>query len=199
MYQLFQDFLKITYDKNILSENKAKEVLIKNDFKEIKYKLSVQERKELIKGNLLPTLTSNSKNFIYQPCGTQSPPDFLISNSIKSIFLECKGSRDTVKWNTSLPKQNYIYLFTNPRGTTFALGKDIFPNDLYQHYEEMQKELNQVKQKYVKIIQEKDTSKFGWNYYIRNMYIQKGSNKILNFNNNSNKKSLEEAVLEYIK
>lgn len=71
--------------------------------------------------------------YIYQPFGSQKPPDFMIMcNNYYKIFIECKSSK-TLKptWNCSIPDIETIYLFySSNNNKTYIFNGDviIFPN-----------------------------------------------------------------------
>lgn len=56
--------------------------------------------------------------FIYQPLGSQMPPDFVLINASPEgdvmLALECKSGAH-IMWNDSLPKKNYVYLVTDTK------------------------------------------------------------------------------------
>lgn len=81
---------------------------------------------KMIKNHKLNVSNLKGKFFIYQPCGTQHPPDFVIINDGAMIFLELKSNKKNAKitWNSGRPIDNYIYLFSCPKGNYFFLGQD---------------------------------------------------------------------------
>ncbi len=69
--------------------------------------------------------------FISQPCGSQSFPDFLVSDEAGRVFyLECKSSKhDKVLWNSGKPKAAGIYIVSSGKhdAQTIVKGDCFWP------------------------------------------------------------------------
>jgi hypothetical protein len=120
------------------------------------------------------------KYYIYQPMGSQKPPDLFLVEDNSCLCLECKSSKTgQVLWNGGLSKANYLYYFSSPamtngNGNIFFLGRDIIDvgvyNELSQHHHNQSLVSNQVNAKILAM----PKNIMGWNYYDRAMYNMDG-------------------------
>lgn len=85
--------------------------------------------------------------FVPQPCGSQSFPDFIVSDSSGKIFyIECKSSKDDkIVWNSGFPKKEAIYIVSSGKQNiqSVVLGEDIWDEEeerlAFEAFSEMKK------------------------------------------------------------
>ena len=154
MKHFFKEALKLPYKSNSqdnpLHEQQVEELLIKHGF-----------------------------DYVAQPNGIQASPDFRVTlKNGKSVDIECKSSKQTFPtYNGGLPKKGVVYIFSSKRynETTVFFADDIVTDKKRKQLANLVEELGSV----VKIYQEdpewKDTR--GFDFYIRNMYVQTGAGK----------------------
>ena len=143
-------------DKNILyTENKLEKIIYNfldnsnnvyrltertfiKDFSTMKNKL--YESFDELNLNII-TYKENYIYYIYQPYGSQKPPDFILFFIYKGIVykinLECKSSKTGIPmWNSSLPNREinniYIYMETNNNNILIISGIDLISDDVYK-------------------------------------------------------------------
>jgi len=144
----------------------------------------------------------SENSFIYQPCGSQDSPDFIVKSKGKLYFLECKStSKDgTPTWNSGGihiggKHRDYIFLITSGKynATTFAFGKDIMDTETAQEFENLQAKIDSI----VKEFNDSIVNTRGFYYYPRAMVSQKIPGK--DFFTHEDRALCETKVLEFVK
>ena len=138
-------------------------------------------------------------NYVYQPNGSQSSPDFrLILDSGKTVDIECKSSRQThPTYNGGLPKEGVVYIFSSAKynKTTVFFADDIITTKKRKQFENLVQELNSIL-KIHQLDEEWQDDPRGFDFYIRNMYVQTGKGK-KDYFKHSDRQQCEYNVLNY--
>ena len=190
MCDIFKEINNLKYASGVEFESKVKDIL-NQSLKQKTKKLSKKEKELWINDNELCDIENNS--FLYQPCGTQNSPDFIIKQD-KLYFVECKSSKSCYpQYNSGGVNPNYIYVFTNIKhNTTLYLGSDIVTDEcteLIQTFTELLRiQCNEFNKKL--------DNKFGICYYNRPMIIHKGAN--CNYFEKERKELCEKNVYKYL-
>ena len=116
----------------------------------------------------------------WQPNGPQNSPDFRVTlPSGKKVDIECKSSKQTYPtYNGGLPKKGVVYIFSSAKydETTTFFADDVVSNKKRQQFANLTEELNAVL-KLHQMDEEWQEDSRGFDFYIRNMYVQNGSGK----------------------
>lgn len=127
----------------------------------------------------LKTLNMEIDNYyVYQPYGSQKPPDFIVFHNNESIELECKSTKNSYKpmWNCSYPKKSCLYIHTNKNDKTLIIpgNKIITPKleELLIKYKNENKLLHDKWSKELNNLSKEDNP-YTIDVYPRNMFIQK--------------------------
>lgn len=215
LINLFEDILSLEYtelkdeDKGKAQEAAVKKRIAAAGIPQIKKGRLSKRHKELLregradlsffKKGLPPT-----DWFIEQPLGANDKPDFLIYYGGYFFYVECKtgGASPKPTWNTSLPQEWIIYVFTEKKSnrTTVFMGTVLSPEVrklFYDHpfavqMRDMAEQLNVV-------IKDHPQNDAGWGFYLRNMFNQAGDKEIINWCIKPGRESREAEVLEFIK
>ena len=139
------------------------ELAVKNIFLSYftEWKPTVRPRTAVIKSWLQDNDDSEMPpgSFLYQPCGSQNSPDFILRthNGVIAPF-ECKSSKGTFPlYNSGGIKSNFIYIFASEKinATTLFLGKDIANPEtclLIEEHIKKQREQDEILNKQLKEI-----------------------------------------------
>ena len=154
MKQFFEEVLGLPYKSNSqdnpLHENQVEDLLIKYGF-----------------------------NYESQPNGIQASPDFRVTLPTgKSVDIECKSSKQTYPtYNGGLPKEGVVYIFSSKRydKTTVFFADDIVTKKKRTQLSTLVEELNSVLKSHQQDSDWQDDR--GFDFYIRNMYVQNGAGK----------------------
>lgn len=118
--------------------------------------------------------------YVYQPNGSQQSPDFRVTlPNGRVIDIECKSSQQThPTYNGGLPKEGTIYIFSSKKynETTVFFAEDVVSPRKRQLFAELVQELNSVLKVYQMDESWQDDAR-GFDFYIRNMYVQTGAGK----------------------
>ena len=135
-------------------------------------------------------------NYISQPCGSNSSPDFIVKSEGKLYFLECKSVKDsgTPMYNSGIPKAKYIYIFCSKKynQTTIYFGDDVLPS----REDQLIKEHIAAARKRDKEFNERLGNTHGAAVYSRIMLQPKGSNK--DYFKHPMREELEQKVLNAV-
>ena len=135
----------------------------------------------------------------YQPNGTQASPDFRVKlPNGKTVDIECKSSKQTFPtYNGGLPKEGVVYIFSSKKynETTIFFADDVVSKKKRKQFEQLVEELNSVL-KLHQMDEEWQNDSRGFDFYIRNMYVQTGSGK-KDYFKHSERQSCEQNVLNY--
>jgi hypothetical protein len=93
--------------------------------------------------------------YVWQPCGSQSFPDFIVSDANGNVhYIECKSSKaDKITWNSGYPKNKAIYIHSSGKYNkqSIVVGEDLWDSDdaklLFECFEKMKKIEKQYKTK----------------------------------------------------
>jgi|TARA_B100001964_G_scaffold90529_1_gene101690 hypothetical protein len=154
MNKFFQEVLNLPYQSNSqdnpLHENQVEELLIKHGF-----------------------------DYVAQPNGIQASPDFRVTLPTgKTVDIECKSSKNTYPtYNGGLPKEGVVYIFSSKRynETTIFFADDVVSVKKRNQFSNLVEELNTVLKMYQEDEEWNDDR--GFDFYIRNMYVQNGAGK----------------------
>ena len=143
-------------------------------------------------------LDAHGIEYQYQPNGSQQSPDFRVKYNGKTIDIECKSSKTPKpQYNTGLPKPGVVYIFSSYKyGTTLYFGDDIVSVDMRESYDRMEKELWDVVHKYQQT-QLWQTDTRGMNFYMRNMFVQKGTAEKTNYFTHNDRHDCEQRVINF--
>ena len=173
MHQFFKEVLELSYKSNSqdnpLHENQVEDLLIKHGF-----------------------------DYVAQPNGIQASPDFRVTlKNGKTVDIECKSSKQTYPtYNGGLPKEGVVYIFSSKRynETTVFFAEDIVTEKKRNQLSNLVEELNTVLKSHQQDSDWQDDR--GFDFYIRNMYVQNGAGKKDYFTHNDRERC-EQKVLNY--
>lgn len=115
-----------------------------------------------------------------QPNGIQNSPDFRVYlDDDKTVDIECKSSKQTYPtYNGGLPKEGVVYIFSSKRynETTVFFADDVVSKKKRQQFANLVEELNVVLKRH-QLNEEWQEDTRGFDFYIRNMYVQNGAGK----------------------
>lgn len=144
--------------------------------------------------------------FIEQPFGSQQSPDFIIKVSNDFIlFLEAKSSETALypTYNSCIPHQNYVYVFTSKKTnqTTLYKGERIVTLEQERLLKEYIKETRKRDEEFNKRLMDVtiDTNHRGIQFYTRPMIIQKGGKEYVDYFTHSQREQAENGVFEWVK
>jgi len=125
-------------------------------------------------------LIKHGFRYIAQPNGTHNSPDFRVFlEDGKTVDIECKSSKQTYPtYNGGLPKEGVVYIFSSNRynQTTIFFADDVVSTKKRQQFNNLTEELNAVL-KLHQMDEEWHEDSRGFDFYIRNMYVQNGAGK----------------------
>ncbi|AGH31712.1 hypothetical protein SWZG_00206 [Synechococcus phage S-SKS1] len=125
-------------------------------------------------------LIKHGFRYIAQPNGTHNSPDFRVFlENGKTVDIECKSSKQTFPtYNGGLPKGGVVYIFSSNRynQTTIFFADDVVSTKKRQQFNNLTEELNAVL-KLHQMDEEWQEDSRGFDFYIRNMYVQNGAGK----------------------
>ena len=125
-------------------------------------------------------LIKHNLKYVAQPNGIQASPDFRVFlENGKTVDIECKSSKQTYPtYNGGLPKEGVIYIFSSKRynETTVFFADDVVSKKKRQQFSNLVEELNAVLKLHQMDEEWKEDSR-GFDFYIRNMYVQNGAGK----------------------
>ena len=140
--------------------------------------------------------------FIRQPCGSQSFPDFLICDTLGTfVIVEAKSGNGVVPaWNDSLVKKDCIYIFSSGRynRTTVFLGQDVLDPAREKILNDTHEQVRQIMEQ-AKLALEATPDVFnrGFGYYARPKFEQGGGNDKSDFFKHTDRDKCETNVLAF--
>ena len=137
--------------------------------------------------------------YTYQPKGPQQFPDYEIPTRWGKIKLECKSSKDTKPmYNSGRPHADGLYVFTSKdNGTTLFWGDDILTERKRQLYDMMLQEMDDVELRWKSHPDWEDDR--GFDFYLREMYTQKGKADKTNYFTHKDRQLCEQNVFNFFK
>ena len=143
-------------------------------------------------------LIKHNLEYVAQPNGIQASPDFRVTLPTgKTVDIECKSSKQTYPtYNGGLPKEGVVYIFSSKRynETTIFFADDIVTDKKRNQLSNLVEELNTVLKSHQQDPDWQDDR--GFDFYIRNMYVQNGAGKKDYFKHNDRERC-EQNVLNY--
>lgn len=125
-------------------------------------------------------LDNHELNYIYQPNGSQASPDFrVILSTGRNVDIECKSSKQVYPtFNGGLPKEGVVYIFSSAKynQTTIFFAEDVVKPEKRKLYKDLTTDLDSVLRTY-QMDEEWQNDPRGFDFYVRNMYIQTGRGK----------------------
>ena len=183
---------------NSKHEKCVKDLLIKNRFTEGKLKVISKKRKdEVLKTNNFPEL--NEMEFICQPAGNNNSPDFIVVFKNRPYFIECKSSKGIYPvFNGGMPIEDHIYIFSSCKynSTTIFYGRDILSESTRKMLNKIKIKIKKISNEFNKELNNDHSNSRGFNYYVRNMFIQQGGNKNVNYFTHKDRDGCERNVLD---
>ncbi len=140
--------------------------------------------------------------FIRQPAGSQSFPDFLICDmSGTFVIVEAKSGNGSVPaWNDSLVKKDCIYIFSSGKynSNTVFLGQDVLDPAIEKILSNAHDRVKQIiDQTKIALVATPDIFNRGFGYYARPKFEQGGGGGKANFFEHADKKKCEANVLAF--
>jgi hypothetical protein len=136
--------------------------------------------------------------FEHQPNGPQQSPDFRVTlPSGRVVDIECKSSKQAYPtYNGGLPKEDVIYIFSSMKydETTVFFADDVVKKSKRELFACLIEELRAVLDKYRAMPEWQDDDR-GFDFYIRNMFIQSGGWTRTNYFKHKNRQLCEQNVL----
>lgn len=143
-----------------------------------------------------------SMSYVYQPCGSQDSPDFIIKLAENIVLaIECKSSDTTTpQYNSGGIKKNYIYVFCSKsvNSTTIYVGGDVMSPEQQKDIDELIEKQRELEREYNKKLQGHDIHKRGISYYTRPMICQSGGGSITDYFTHPEKAQCEKNVHLYV-
>ena len=160
-------------------EKKIQQLLKKNGFVEIDRKYELE-----------------NGEYCYQPNGKNKSPDFTLKYKNKEIHIECKATKgNKPMYNGGLPVPEYIYILSSEvyNETTVYRGSDIISPEEHKKYKLFSKALQKYAAKHLKKRAKENERGFG--YYVRHMYVQRGTQDKTDYFSHKDRKKCEQRVL----
>lgn len=137
--------------------------------------------------------------YIYQPNNSQKSPDFrVILPNGKTVDIECKSSKQPYPtYNGGLLKEDVVYIFSSAKynKTTIFFGRDVVKETKRKLYSDLVTDLNSVLLTY-QMDEEWKNDDRGFDFYVRNMYVQNGKGK-KDYFKHYDRKRCESNVINY--
>ena len=135
----------------------------------------------------------------YQPNGIQNSPDFRVHYNGKKYDIECKSSKGAYPmYNGGLPKEGVIYIFSSKKynETTVFFADDVVSKEKREMYNNLITELNDTLKKYQQLNEWQEDPR-GFDYYIRNMFVQSGGRIKTDYFTHAERGYCEDRVVNY--
>lgn len=143
-------------------------------------------------------LDKHGFDYVWQPNGPQQSPDFRVTlPNGRVVDIECKSSKQAYPtYNGGLPKENVIYIFSSKKydQTTIFFADDVVSKSKRELFACLIEELRAVLDKY-RAMPEWQEDDRGFDFYIRNMFIQSGGWRRTNYFKHKDRNLCEEKVL----
>jgi len=179
MKQILEDILKMPYYRNYQAisgavhniskhEDAVKDIFVSHGLSEIVRKVPRATRDYWLSNPTSCDMANGT--FIFQPCGKNDSPDFIVKLNGRVYFIECKSVKGATKapmYNSGIPKSGYIYVFTAERynETTIYFGKDVCPQQDYDNFQKLIEGHRKLDEQFNKIF----INDFGLEHYTRPM------------------------------
>ncbi len=180
-------------------EEAVENLLKENGFKKSKLKkISQIQRDNALAGGDIPLLKEGE--YISQPTGKHSSPDFIVRYKGDLYFLECKSSKDPhPTYNGGRPHKRYIYILScgKENETTLFYGEDVLNDEVRHLYDELINRINENVKWFKSEVALVDNPR-GFDYYPRHMYTQSGGAEFTNYFTHKDRMICEENVLQSV-
>lgn len=138
--------------------------------------------------------------YVYQPNGSQASPDFRVTlPNGRVVDIECKSSKQAYPtYNGGLPKHEVVYIFSSKKynETTIFFSGDVVNKRKRELFSCLIEELNEVLHKYQSLPEWQDDDR-GFDFYIRNMFVQSGGWRRTNYFKHKDRQLCEQNVLNF--
>lgn len=207
LYNVMMDILKMKYSSGSYldseHENNIKNILNSHGFRSSDIKMTKKE-KELALENCGESSFIDNFEYVYQPCGKNNSPDFIVKQNDKLFFLECKTIDDGDKpvYNGGLPHEKYIYIFSSGKynETTIFYGYHVVTKKMRDVYEKYLFMIKSIEKDFVNELENLgQDNPVGISYYVRSMYSHKGKQGKTNYFKNAERKRFEREVLDSVR
>ena len=186
-------------------EDKIEEILHSHNFIKITLEEAGLSKEDVVNGERFNkkalSFDSNNRYYIPQPLGSVRSPDFIIIYEGRCYYVECKsGKLDVIRFNNSLPRDEYIYLFTCERydKTILFLGRDVMNDTIRDKYAEFMEKIRKLEKTFNdNLLKEKENS-HGWTIYWRNNFQQRGKNGTTAWVKHKNIEKYIQNVIDFI-
>ena len=135
-----------------------------------------------------------------QPNGSHQSPDFRVTlPNGRIVDIECKSSKEAhPTYNGGLPKEGTVYIFSSAKynETTIFFSDDVVAKRKRELFACLIEELNIVLRKYQALPEWEDANR-GFDFYIRNMFVQNGGWRRTNYFKHKDRQLCESNVLNY--
>ena len=210
MKDIIKDVLEMPYYRNYAAcsgkvhnvanhENAVEDILVNHGLSAVERKVAKAERDAWLAGE---TDDMEDSTYISQPCGTHDSPDFIIKDSGKLYFVECKSVKKggTPVYNSGLPKDKYIYVFSSKKydQTTVYLGRDVVEPGVLKTLKEMEKKIKDLCHQATQELREVVENTHGLGIYARSMFGHYGIKDKTDYFHNSRRRELEQNVLDFV-
>jgi len=217
----FEKLIDMPYVSNWLHSNKKHEARVETILKDLGYKKLDKKclnDDDLIKksktnpggkvanGNrniTIPLEAQTGNWYVLQSMGDQQPPDFILIVNSVVVYLECKScKKDTISWNDNLPKDEYVYLFSEQKSnqSTIFLGRSLMTSRLRWILSSGINMINKIAARLNKILLSlNNDNPSGFTYYPRPKYSQQGGKSKASFINHPDRESREKEVFDFLK
>lgn len=186
-------------------EDKIEEILHSHDFIKITLEESGLSKEDVVNGlkfiRKRLNFADENKYYIPQPLGSVRSPDFIIIYKGRCYYVECKsGKLDIIRFNNSIPRKNYIYLFSCERynKTVLFLGQDVINDGIRKKYADFMVEIRALEKEFNDDLLKDETNTHGWTIYWRNNFQQRGKNGITSWVRHRNIENYIQNVMEFI-
>jgi hypothetical protein len=142
--------------------------------------------------------------FIRQPCGSQSFPDFLVRDADSGVFIlvEAKSGNGIVpSWNDSLVKKDAIYIFSSGtyNSSTVFLGQDVLDPNREKILTDAHENIRRIVEETMKLLSATpDSFNRGFGYYVRPKFEQGGGKAKVDYFKHADRQQCESNVLSFV-
>jgi hypothetical protein len=205
MRKILEKILKMPYYRNHQAvsgavhniskhEDAVRDVFVAHGLYEVEGKIKRAQRDNWLDNP--DSCDMDEGTFIFQPCGQNDSPDFIVKLHGKAYFIECKSVKGSTKapmYNSGVPKAGYIYVFTSERynETTIYFGEDVCPAEDYENFQKLIQEHRRLDEEY----NSKFTNRFGIRHYTRPMVTHIGGT---DYFRNPHRRKIEKGVLSAV-
>lgn len=205
MKKIMRDILNMPYYRNHQAisgavhnisnhEDAVRDIFFAHRLSEVPRKVGKEQRNQWLANPA--SCDMDNGTFVCQPCGKNDSPDFIVKLNNKAYFIECKsvkGGSKAPMYNSGIPKQGYIYVFTAERynKTTIYFGEDVCPQKDYIIFQKLISEHRKLDDKY----NSKFNNNYGLRHYTRPMVTHVGGS---DYFANPDRQKIENGVISAV-